>query len=77
MRPRASSSNKDHGPHTLRVWPGTVVGVHGDDVFVELGPRMQGVISRRSFERDPVLGEVYEFTLRGQEEGLWVLARRE
>ena len=47
------------------MWSGTVVGVHGDDVFVELGPRMQGVISRRRFESaPPELGEVHEFTLR-------------
>jgi small subunit ribosomal protein S1 len=68
---------RDHGPHTLKVWPGTVVGIYGEDVFVELGPRMQGVISRSRFEREPKVGEGYEFTLRGQEEGLWILARRE
>lgn len=51
-----------------------MVGVYGDDVFVELGPRMQGVISRRQFELAPRVGDVYEFTLRGREEGLWALA---
>ena len=30
------------GPHTLKVYTGTVVGRHGSDVFVELGVRMQG-----------------------------------
>jgi small subunit ribosomal protein S1 len=74
MGPRGQ---KAHGAHTLQVWSGTVVGVYGDDVFVELGPRMQGVISRRQFDTTPQLGEVFEFTLRGQEEGLWALARRE
>ena len=68
---------RDHGPHTLRVWEGTVVGRHGDDVFVELGERMQGVISAREFAEEPQVGEVHEFTLRGQEESLWVLSRRE
>ena len=66
-----------HGPHTLKVWKGTVVGVYGDDVFVELGPRMQGVISVRQFEDRPRIGESYEFTLRGREDGLWALSRRE
>jgi small subunit ribosomal protein S1 len=59
------------------VWKGTVVGIYGDDVFVELGPRMQGVISRREFEAAPNVGESFEFTLRGREDGLWALARRE
>ncbi len=67
---------REHGPHTLRVWRGTVVGVDGDDVFCELGPRMQGVISASQFERPPRVGECYEFTLRGREESLWVLSLR-
>ena len=41
----------ERGAHTLRVVDGLVVGIDGDDVFVELGPRMQGVISRRAFQR--------------------------
>jgi ribosomal protein S1 len=65
---------KDHGAHTLKVWRGTVVGVYGDDVFVELGPRMQGVISLRQFEFVPRVGDQHDFTLRGREEGLWALA---
>lgn len=76
-RPIDPSLDKDHGPHTLRVWRGVVVGAHGDDVFVELGPRMQGVISRRNFAEAPAVGDAFEFTLRGQEQGLWVLALRE
>jgi ribosomal protein S1 len=51
-----------------------VVGLFGDDVFVELGPRMQGVISRRQFAAVPAIGDAFDFTLRGQEEGLWSLA---
>lgn len=68
---------KDHGPHTLRVCRGSVVGSYGDDVFVELGPRMQGVISRRQLPAEPRIGDEFDFTLRGQEQGLWVLALRE
>jgi len=74
-RPDNSAVGKDHGPHTLKVWRGSVVGVWGDDVFVEFGPRMQGVISRRAFEAPPREGESFDFTLRGQEDGLWALAR--
>jgi len=70
---RAAGEGPRHGPHTLRVWKGAVVGLHGRDVFVELGPRMQGVIDLRAFEAPPAIGAVFEFTLRGQEEGLWAL----
>lgn len=66
-----------HGQHTLRVWRGTIVGIHKDDVFVELGPRMQGVLSLRRFETPPAPGEQHDFTLLGMEAGLWALARVE
>jgi ribosomal protein S1 len=56
---------------------GTIVGVTGDDVFVEIGPRMQGVISLREFETPPKVGESYEFTLHGREDELWLLSRKE
>jgi small subunit ribosomal protein S1 len=65
----------EHGEHTLRVWQGDVVGVDGRDVFVELGPRMQGVIGVDEFDEPPSVGDRRSFTLRGQEHGLWVLAR--
>jgi small subunit ribosomal protein S1 len=81
MRPQSNARpgdpepvESDHGPHTLRVWRGTVVGSYGDDVFVELGPRMQGVISRRKFDTPPRIDDEFEFTLRGLEEGLWSLS---
>lgn len=56
---------------------GTIVGITGKDVFVELGPRMQGVVSTAEFEPPPQVGQVYDFTLRGQEDGLWLLSRQE
>lgn len=67
----------NHSHDTLKVWSGTVVGANGDDIFVELGPRMQGVISLREFDEAPVPGEVFDFTLRGREQGLWILERKE
>ena len=76
-RSRDLEPQGDHGPHTLRVFDGVVVGAFGDDVFVELGPRMQGVISRRVFAAPPAIGDRHQFTLRGQEEGLWALSLRE
>ena len=65
------------GQHTLKVMRGTIVGAHGRDVFVELGPRMQGVIGREAFASEPREGAEHDFTLRGREEGLWRLALKE
>lgn len=62
------------GSHTLRIWQGTIVDIRGDDVFVDLGPRRQGVISLRAFAAPPRVDEVYDFTLRGREDELWALA---
>jgi len=67
----------ERGRHTLKVMQGTIVGSHGRDVFVELGPRMQGVIGREAFTSTPREGACHDFTLRGQEEGLWRLALSE
>jgi small subunit ribosomal protein S1 len=59
--------------HLLR---GTVTGLSGSDVIVELGPVMQGILPAAEFdEPGPVVGKSYEFGLRGQEEdGLWRLS---
>jgi len=75
MTNRYAEPTGDHGAHTLRVWRGIIVGQDGDDVFVELGPRMQGVISRKAFDEPPEIGDCHDFTLRGQEDQLWVLSR--
>jgi len=77
MRPllrQEPNPDPSHGSHTLRVWNGTVVGLFGNDVFIELGPRMQGVIELHHFTKPPAVGSVHEFTLRGLEEGLWSLS---
>jgi len=63
----------ERGAHTLEVVEGTIEGVYGDDVFVELGPRKEGVISRRAFAEEPRVGERHRFTMRGREESLWIL----
>ncbi|MEM8712376.1 MAG: S1 RNA-binding domain-containing protein [Planctomycetota bacterium] len=65
---------KERGAHTLEEVEGTIVGISGNDVFVELGVRKQGVIDLRSFQRDPKVGETRRFTLRGREDNLWILS---
>ena len=74
---RRQDAADERGRHTLKVMQGTIVGAHGRDVFVELGPRMQGVIERDAFAAEPREGATHDFTLKGQEEGLWRLALRE
>lgn len=55
---------------------GVVQGIAGDDVIVELGPRMQGVASMREFDEPPKVGDKHRFMLRGKEDDLWVLSLR-
>ncbi|MCA8979183.1 MAG: S1 RNA-binding domain-containing protein [Planctomycetes bacterium] len=56
---------------------GTIVGITGRDVFVELGPRVQGVANLSEFDETPEIGQSFEFTMRGREDDLWVLSRRD
>lgn len=61
-----------------RIHRGTVVGLSGKDVIVELGPRMQGVVNLSEFEEPPKVGDIFDFTLRGRaEDELWLLSRRD
>ncbi len=57
---------------------GTVVRVHGDDVFVEFGPKSLGVCPRSEFENPPTVGERLEFTVDRYDakEGLLLLGRK-
>ncbi len=55
---------------------GQVVGISGADVFVELGPRMQGVAALAEFDAAPKIGDSFEFKLNGREDDLWKLSRR-
>jgi len=73
--PRGAGAGRGAGGD--RLFPGTIMGLHGDDVIVELGPTMQGVCSRREFDEEPKIGDTHRFTLRGRDEGLWILSMRE
>ncbi len=72
-RPLPDPAEASRGEHTLRKHQGTVVGIFGSDVFVDLGPRLQGVLPVTAFPDPPREGDVHEFTMRGREESLWVL----
>lgn len=57
---------------------GTVVSIHGDDVFVEFGPKSQGVCPLTQFDEPPKTGERLEFNVErfDEGEGLLVLSRQ-
>jgi small subunit ribosomal protein S1 len=74
---KTDSAGAPRKPTNKSLRRGTVVGITGPDVFVELGPRMQGVISVSEFETTPAVGESFDFSLGRQEDGLWLLSRRE
>lgn len=77
QRARAAGGPRSGGPRTdgARTQRGTVVDVRGDDVFVELGPRMQGVAPIADFSPAPKIGDEFEFSLRGRDDDLWILSR--
>jgi small subunit ribosomal protein S1 len=57
---------------------GVIEGISGTDVFVELGPRLQGVISIDEFDEEPKPGDSFEFSTHGMDkDGLWRLSRRQ
>ena len=59
-----------------RMYDGVVVGVSGDDVIVELGPRMQGACPLTEFDEKPNPGDRHRFLMHGQEDGLYILSMR-
>jgi ribosomal protein S1 len=80
--PAAARSDERAKPGAKRgprgMVPGLIVGVHGDDVIVELSPTSQGICPRSQFEAEPKVGDRTEFTIGGKDsDGLWVLSRRE
>ena len=56
---------------------GTVVGVRGDDVMVEFGPKSSGVCPLAQFEEPPPVGTHLEFVVERHDakEGLLILSR--
>jgi ribosomal protein S1 len=56
---------------------GTIMTVHGNDVFVEFGPRTQGVCPLSMFPEPPALGQQMEFIVErfDREDGLLILSR--
>ncbi|MHC4210501.1 MAG: 30S ribosomal protein S1 [Planctomycetota bacterium] len=57
---------------------GTVIKIYGDDVFVEFGPKSQGVCPRSEFKEQPTVGERHDFVVDRYDakEGLLLLSRQ-
>jgi ribosomal protein S1 len=57
---------------------GTVAGISGSDVIVELGPRSQGAVPIEEFEGNPpAVGAKLRVSVRGKEDDLLILSVRE
>ena len=56
---------------------GSVAGITGNDVFIDLGEREQGVIPLQEFDEPPDIGQRFQFTLVDFDDDLWHLTRRE
>ena len=61
-----------------RAKTGQVVGIHGEDVMVEFGPKSQGICPRSDFDDPPTVGERYEFIINrfDEKEGVLLISRR-
>ncbi len=58
---------------------GPIVAIHGEDIFVDVGGKSQGVLPAEQFANDPEpkVGDMVEFTIEGydNEDGLLILNR--
>jgi len=71
----AEDSPSARGKRGDDLMPGTVTGISGDDVIVELGPRMQGACALTEFDEPPKPGDTFRFMLRGRDDDdLWILS---
>ncbi|MEM7228935.1 MAG: S1 RNA-binding domain-containing protein [Planctomycetota bacterium] len=66
------------GKSERQVRQGIVANVRGDDVYVEFGPKTQGICNIQHFDEPPKTGDQMEFFLDRYDDsdGMWVLSRR-
>lgn len=73
----APSAGGKRSSKSEELMPGTVSGISGDDVIIELGPRMQGVCALTEFDEPPTVGQQFKFMNRGRDDDdLWILSLR-
>jgi small subunit ribosomal protein S1 len=67
-------------PSAEGVKRGRVIAIHGDDIFVDMGGKSQGVLPATQYEDDPLpqVGDVVEVTIEGYDrsEGILKLSRK-
>ncbi len=76
QKPAATSSSNARGDRQRK--SGRVMQIHGNDVFIEFGPKSQGVCPLAQFESTPALGARMEFNVErfDKEDGLLILSRQ-
>lgn len=59
---------------------GTVISIHGDDIFVDMGGKSQGLLAADQFGNEPLpeVGDVVEVTVEGYDraDGILILSRQ-
>ena len=72
-KPRSSSARTE-----TQLKTGTILQIHGEDVFVEFGPKSSGICPRSQFDKPPTVGERLEFIVErfDEKEGLLILSRQ-
>lgn len=58
------------------LYPAVVSGISGDDVFLELGPRVQGVVPFAELGEEPKVGETLQLALAGRDDDLWRMSAK-
>src|SRR5262245_44282599 len=64
-------------PDEPPLYQAIVAGKSGEDVVIELSPRVQGAVPRAEFDAVPPPGTPIRVTLVAREEGLWIFSVRE
>lgn len=73
----AEDESPPPGPGEEEFRRGTIAGISGKDVFVDLGERDQGVISIDEFDSPPHVGQSFEFGIVDFADDLFTLSRKE
>ena len=59
---------------------GRVIAIHGDDIFVDVGGKSQGLLSKNQYENEelPAIGDIVEVTAEGYDkrDGVLILSRK-
>jgi ribosomal protein S1 len=61
---------------TSTLYPAVVAGLSGEDVVVELSPRVTGAVPLAEFDAPPAPGTKLQVGLAGREDGLWLFSIR-